>query len=218
MTRGRYVKEPGAKTGRYLPCPKCLKVRCECLELRFLAIVEADGLPKPGEREYRFTEHRAWRADFAYPNRMILVEIEGGGGIGRHTSVAGFREDMVKYNAATALGWRVYRFDARMMDRGIAAKTMRAALGVGPPYVPAPSETKPKRPKIPENARKSQKSTEKPEKLRKSPNTKGVSIDRPSTNNANAIDPVQAAIEAAKNTPVYREEGIRRLPTKGRNR
>jgi len=43
---------------------------------------------------------------------MIAVEIEGGVWTGgRHTRGAGFRQDMEKYNEATAMGWRVFRVD-----------------------------------------------------------------------------------------------------------
>jgi hypothetical protein len=198
---GRYVKpKPGEKTGHYLPCEKCGKVRCECLELRFLAILKADAIPLPPEREYRFSDVRVWRADFAYPDVRILVEIEGGGGKGRHTSVAGFRQDCIKYNAATALGWKVYRFDGVMLTKGIAAKTMKAALGDGGPYVPTVAESTPKRRKTPENARKSRGSTKKPEKARIPTNDTSV-IRRKQT-----VDPVRDEIEKWKASPAFREE------------
>lgn len=62
------------------------------------------------EEEYRFCE-RKWRFDFAIPERMIAIEVEGGvmNG-GRHTRPIGFLNDCIKYNTATAMGWKVYRF------------------------------------------------------------------------------------------------------------
>jgi len=70
------------------------------------------GLPAP-EAEYRFHEKRKWRFDFAWPDSMVAVEIEGGTFVrGRHTRGMGHHKDCEKYNQATLLGWRVLRFTA----------------------------------------------------------------------------------------------------------
>lgn len=61
--------------------------------------------------EYRFCERR-WRFDFAWPEQMVALEVEGGiwkGKYGGHTSGKGFTKDCDKYNTATAMGWRVFR-------------------------------------------------------------------------------------------------------------
>jgi very-short-patch-repair endonuclease len=61
--------------------------------------------------EYRFAPPRKWRFDIAIPNEKIAIELEGGVFTqGRHTRGVGYLNDMEKYNAATALGWRVLRF------------------------------------------------------------------------------------------------------------
>ena len=77
------------------------------------------GLPRPAE-EYRFARPRLWRFDFAWLDERIAVEYEGGTwrAGGRHTTGKGFRDDCIKYNAAAALGWRVYRFTADMVESG----------------------------------------------------------------------------------------------------
>lgn len=76
----------------------------------WLASSEGDGLPSP-QREYRFDEKRRWRFDYAWPEHLVAVEIEGiiweGGG--RHQRAAGFLADAEKYEAALLQGWRVYR-------------------------------------------------------------------------------------------------------------
>lgn len=71
-------------------------------------------------REYRFHVTRRWRFDFAiFPLRA--VEIEGGVfSSGRHTRGNGFSQDCEKYNEATALGWRVYRFPTAAVRDGSA--------------------------------------------------------------------------------------------------
>lgn len=77
----------------------------------------------PPEREWKFHEERQWRFDFAWPEYQVAVELEGGvfsprrvQGKGRHLTSKGFHEDCGKYNAATADGWLVLRFDAKHLD------------------------------------------------------------------------------------------------------
>jgi very-short-patch-repair endonuclease len=68
------------------------------------------GLPAP-ITEYKFHPVRRWRFDFAFPDRKIAVEIEGGVFTqGRHTRGKGFSGDMEKYNAAVLLGWKLLRY------------------------------------------------------------------------------------------------------------
>ena len=75
----------------------------------FLRALEVRGLPKP-EREWKFDAKRRWRFDYAWPERMIALEVEGGIWTGgRHTRGAGFLKDVEKYNRAAVLGWRLVR-------------------------------------------------------------------------------------------------------------
>jgi hypothetical protein len=75
----------------------------------FLRALEVRGLPRP-EREHKFDAKRRWRFDYAWPERMIALEVEGGvWTAGRHTRGAGFIKDMEKYNRAAVLGWRLLR-------------------------------------------------------------------------------------------------------------
>ena len=63
-------------------------------------------------REHLFdvNNKRKWRFDFAWPEIMVALEVEGGVYVrGRHTSPSGFIKDLDKYNAATVQGWRVLR-------------------------------------------------------------------------------------------------------------
>jgi very-short-patch-repair endonuclease len=67
-------------------------------------------------REYQFTPSRKWRFDFAWPDKMLAVEIEGGvfgtGKAhvpGRHSRGVGLTADCEKYAEALCLGWRVLR-------------------------------------------------------------------------------------------------------------
>lgn len=74
----------------------------------------------PPEREYRFCARR-WRFDFAWPEKKIAVEIEGGTwSRGRHVRGKGYEADLEKYNAAAEQGWRVFRYTTKQVESGAA--------------------------------------------------------------------------------------------------
>jgi len=103
------------------------------LELRLLVLIRASGFPEP-EPEYPFAKHlgRRWRFDFAWPDRLLAVEVDGGAwvpGGGRHTRGAGFAADHDKFNRAALLGWRVLRFTSRQLADGSALADLAEALG-----------------------------------------------------------------------------------------
>lgn len=81
------------------------------------------------EREYAFAPPRRWRFDFAWPARLIAAEVEGGTwSEGRHVTGAGFERDCLKYNAAAAAGWRVFRFTANHVKCEEAANVLERVL------------------------------------------------------------------------------------------
>lgn len=84
--------------------------------LRLLSTVDT-SLAESVVREHRFHPKRKWPFDFAWLDLMVAVEIEGGHWHGRHTRGKGFVDDCEKYNAATALGWRVLRFTSVDLDK-----------------------------------------------------------------------------------------------------
>ena len=76
------------------------------------------------EREYVFRGikgDRKWRFDFAWPDRKIALEVDGGAySGGRHTRSTGFTEDCRKLNEAAVCGWRVARVTGEMVTSGEA--------------------------------------------------------------------------------------------------
>jgi very-short-patch-repair endonuclease len=81
------------------------------------------------EREYRFAPPRRWKFDFAWPDRFIALEVEGGTFAGgRHTRGKGFEADCEKYNAAAIAGWTVLRVTAAMIRDGRALAIAETAL------------------------------------------------------------------------------------------
>lgn len=86
------------------------------------------GFPK-AQRELRFHPVRRWRFDFAWPDHMLALEVEGGTwGIGRHTSGKGFEQDCEKYNTALAHGWRVLRVTSKHVRNGAALQFVEMAM------------------------------------------------------------------------------------------
>lgn len=102
------------------------------LEESLVAQLRLAGLPAP-VREHRFAlaAGRQYRFDLAWPAAMVAAEVEGGVYArtpGRHNRGAGFREDCVKYNLAAELGWRVVRFEDRLIQSGEALATLARLL------------------------------------------------------------------------------------------
>lgn len=61
--------------------------------------------------EYQFAPPRLWRFDFADPESMTAIEVDGGLFVGgRHSTGAGIVKDMEKLNHAVLRGWKVLRF------------------------------------------------------------------------------------------------------------
>lgn len=84
------------------------------------------------ETEHRFHPKRRWRFDFAWPSRMVALEVEGGTYAGgRHTRGAGYAADIEKYNEAALCGWRVLRADAKQVADGRALNWAARALEHG---------------------------------------------------------------------------------------
>ncbi len=99
-------------------------------EETFALHLRATGLDLGVEREYVFHPTRKWRFDFAWPEKKIAVEIEGGVWMprGAHTGGVGVTRDIEKNNAAVELGWRLFRFVPAMVKSGEAIDRISEAL------------------------------------------------------------------------------------------
>ena len=81
------------------------------------------------ESEYRFHKTRKWIFDFAWKDKMIAMEIDGGTWVrGRHSRGKGARADAEKQNEANLLGWTVYRATTDMVRDGTALQIIERAL------------------------------------------------------------------------------------------
>lgn len=86
------------------------------------------GLPRPVS-EFRFHPERRWRFDFAFPDLLVAVEVEGGVHTkGRHVRGYGFEQDAEKYNEAAIMGWLVVRLTGSMIKSGEGIRYVERAV------------------------------------------------------------------------------------------
>ena len=112
------------------------------LEEEFAWQIKVAGLQEP-YRQYKFHPTRKWPVDFCWLGQKVIVEVEGGiwsrAGAkkcpvcgqtegGAHGRGAGIVRDIEKYNAATLLGFRVYRVTSTMIHDGSALALIENAL------------------------------------------------------------------------------------------
>ncbi len=90
--------------------------------------MRAARLPEP-VREHRIIPGRRFRADFAWPDRLIAVEVDGATWTGgRHSRGSGIERDAEKQTLAALHGWRVIRVTGAQVKDGRALAWIEAAL------------------------------------------------------------------------------------------
>ncbi len=88
---------------------------------------KAFGIHQPTP-EFRFCE-RKWRLDYAWVDRKLALEIEGGiWAQGRHNRPASMIKEMAKYNRLAVLGWRLIRCTPQDVKDGSIFATIKEAL------------------------------------------------------------------------------------------
>lgn len=79
--------------------------------------------------EYKFHPKRKWRFDYALPEYMIAIEIEGGvWNNGAHVRGRHYISDMEKYNQAQILGWRVLRYTPEQFNQYLFIGDLNAMI------------------------------------------------------------------------------------------
>ena len=81
-------------------------------------------------REYKFHPKRRWRLDFAWVDKKIGVEVEGGIWLPRsgHNTGVGISRDVEKGNALTLLGLKLIRLTGKMIKSGEALNIIESIL------------------------------------------------------------------------------------------
>jgi hypothetical protein len=98
------------------------------LEDLFRTLVARSGIPMPVGQFELVDPHGGFvcRADFAYPERRVLIELDSER---FHMDRETFQLDRAKQNRAHALGWTVYRFTWRQLqdDPGAVLRVLASA-------------------------------------------------------------------------------------------
>ena len=98
------------------------------LETQFARQLATAGLPTPAA-EFLFDPVRKWRVDFAWPESLVALEIEGGTWTrGRHVRPRGFEADCEKYCELALLGWTLLRVTGDMVRDRRALRLVERAL------------------------------------------------------------------------------------------
>jgi very-short-patch-repair endonuclease len=98
------------------------------LETRFLQLVRSAGLPEPvAQLEVRSGDGVVARIDFAYPDRMIAIELDGAA---YHDGELARKRDRRRDHRLGSFGWRVVHFDWNEVTRtpGYVLQTLDAFL------------------------------------------------------------------------------------------
>ena len=89
------------------------------------------GIPLP-VAEYRFSPPRRWRWDWAWPDRRIALDVNGGVWMqGKHSRGAGQLRDFEKWSEGAAQGWRVIHVTPAQVHAPATWDWLRRALGAG---------------------------------------------------------------------------------------
>jgi very-short-patch-repair endonuclease len=97
------------------------------LEERFLAFLDAEGLPRP-EVNARLETPAGWfEVDCVWRRERVIVELDG---YASHGTLAAFERDRARDRALQAAGWRVIRIMWRHLHEhpGLVAAELRALL------------------------------------------------------------------------------------------
>lgn len=101
-------------------------MKSTALEIAMLDQIKNAGLTMP-DLEVP-TGFGKTRFDFAWPELMLALEVEGGTWAnGRHSRGAGYARDAAKYNAAQVAGWMVIRVTSDMIRGKMAIDTVVSA-------------------------------------------------------------------------------------------
>lgn len=102
-------------------------LKLEPLQQFRFAAESTGGTGKGCRQRIKLAGMKDWRFDFAWPELLFSVEVEGGLFVnGRHSRGEGFEADLEKYRHALLLGWTVFRCGAKMIKSGVALTTIEA--------------------------------------------------------------------------------------------
>lgn len=129
-TRKSRRARPSAKEQLAKAKAEARRDRNEARDRAFLALLDEHGIERP-VTEHRFDAVRKFRMDFAWPERKVYLEVQGGiwkRGKSGHSSGTGIRRDMTKITLATTHGWRPILAEPEELKTEALIETIRKAL------------------------------------------------------------------------------------------
>lgn len=94
-----------------------------------LGQIRLAGLPEP-QQQFKLIPGRRFRADFAWPDRKLWLDVQGGQWInGHHNRGSSVEGDAEKVSLASILGWRPLIATTSMVRSGKALALVEKALG-----------------------------------------------------------------------------------------
>lgn len=123
----RRAQSPGIRVARVAVDLSC-ELRQSPLESDFRLLVHTAGLPAPVDQyAVRSRERVVARVDFAWPEAMLVVEIDG---YEFHSDITPFNEDRRKERLMRLDGWLVLRYTAKDLEQTpeLVIEQVRAAL------------------------------------------------------------------------------------------
>lgn len=107
----------------------------------FLLLLKAHGLPAP-QTEFVFAPPRKFRADYCWPEAMVIVERQGGlfmkraksGGRGAHALPTNILRDYEKSNLAQLAGWTYLQYTPRELESGAVLPVLKIVLRPTEPH------------------------------------------------------------------------------------
>lgn len=90
-------------------------------EAMLLYQIKVAGLPTP-QTQYKFHPDRKYKADFCWPEILLVAEVDGGVWLpkGGHTSGKGYTADRIRDCEALLLGFKMMRVTPAMVKNGMA--------------------------------------------------------------------------------------------------
>lgn len=121
-------------------------------ELLFENALAAHGSDLPAPlRQYHWCAWRRYRADYAWPEQRLMVEVQGGNWVaGRHARGSGLEKEYERAGIAATLGWRIVPLSTTMIAEqpALCLELVRQALfgrGEGAMEVRWPSKKRKKK-------------------------------------------------------------------------
>lgn len=116
-SKGLIINDQRYQEDNTIPKKPKIKIVKISIEKNFIKLIlekfKAENRIEDYMTEFRFSDKRRFLFDWAVTSLKIAIEYEGViSEKSRHTTIAGYSKDCIKYNLAQKTGWRILRYTA----------------------------------------------------------------------------------------------------------